>query len=99
MPSGTPWWPSPARTMASMARKRIASASGERVDEDMVVTSTEPALDARAKRFAADAVAVVQGGQRTRVEKCIGQAGELKARGLHAMAQQRAGHRFTEAAD
>ena len=27
MPSGTPWWPSPARTMASMERKRIALAS------------------------------------------------------------------------
>src|SRR5262245_47479665 len=101
MPRGTPWWPSPARTIASMARKRMALASrvGEGSDITTTFASAEPTFDARRECTAADAVAVVQRGQRAGVEERIGQAGQLEARGLHPMAQQRARHRFAEAAD
>src|SRR6185436_18027802 len=54
--------------------------------------SGEPGLDPRRERTAADAVAVVQRRQRAGVEERVGQAGELEARGLDAMAQQRARH-------
>jgi 2-polyprenyl-3-methyl-5-hydroxy-6-metoxy-1,4-benzoquinol methylase len=47
-------------------------------------TSAQPALDARAQRLAADAVAVVQRGQRAGVEEGVGQARQLEARRLHA---------------
>ena len=63
-----------------------------------VMTSAQPALDARTQRLAADAVAVVQRRQRARVEEGVGQAGELEAGRLHAMAQQRGRHRFAQAA-
>ena len=73
----------------------LASA-GRRAGVSMLSPSS---LDARAQRLAADAVAVVQRRQRAGVEEGVGQPGQLEARRLHAMAQQRAGHRLAQAAD
>src|SRR4051812_6692376 len=99
MPSGTPWWPSPARTIASIARKRMALASRSVDGPDIVVTSAEPGLDARRQRGAADAIAVVQCRQGAGVEERIGQTGELEAGRLDPVPEQRRRDRLAEAAD
>ena len=75
-----------------MLRTGALQASRENVD------SAQPCKDTLSQHLTADAVAIMQGGQGARVEILVGQSGQLEARGLYPMAQQRAGHRFTQTA-
>lgn len=78
---------------------RVGRAVGSAAGASPPARSVEPALDARAQRLATDAVPIVQCGQRTSVEERIWQAGKLEACRLYLVAQQRAGHRFSQSSD
>lgn len=56
--------------------------------------SVQPAPHACRERLPADAVAVMERGQRARIQKCVRQTRELESSWLHAPLQQRARYSF-----
>ena len=60
---------------------------------------SKPSLNSLAKHLTANAVAVMQSGQRPSVQEFVGQTGELEACWLNILPQQGTGHCFTQAAN